>query len=295
LLVERNGLLGGMASVALVHSICGLYRLPKGDDAPVMANAGFAEEFARRLLASGGAAGPVRMGRVHVLLQRPVAFAALCDAIARETPRLEMRLHSEIVAADAESITLVWRGCTEKVRARVWVDATGDAVLAALRGAPCEMETARLQRPAYIFALGGVQKEILGDDARLRLARRIAEAVKANALPTATLGAHLRESAQEAEAFVTIDLEGGSDFNPLDAGCLSRLEMEGREVAVRLAEFLRREVEGFAASYIAAWPARAGVRESRRIAGRYRLETDDIERGAQFSDAVACRPREDCP
>jgi hypothetical protein len=58
-------------------------------------------------------------------------------------------------------------------------------------------------------------------------------------------------------------------------------------VAVRLVEFLRREVAGFAASYVAAWPARAGVRESRRIVGRYRLETADLEQGAQFSDAVA--------
>jgi len=287
LLVERNGLLGGMASAALVHSICGLYRLPSGDGAPVFANAGFAAEFARRLLTAGGASGPVRMGRVEVLLQRPVAFAQLCDAIARETPHLEMRLQSEIVAADGESVTLAWRGCTERIGAKGFVDTTGDAVLAAFRCAPCEMETTRLQRPAYIFALAGVEAGRLGDDARLRLARQISRAVKANSLPMAALGAHLRESPQLGEAFVTIDLEGGADFNPLDAACLSRLETDGREVAVRLADFLRREVEGFAGSYVAAWPARAGVRESRRIVGRYRLEAEDLERGAQFEDTVA--------
>ncbi|MEI9893620.1 MAG: FAD-dependent oxidoreductase [Chthoniobacter sp.] len=163
----------------------------------------------------------------------------------------------------------------------------GDAVLAALRGAACEMETARLQRPAYIFALGGVENGKLGDDARLRIARQISQAVKGGVLPAAALGAHLRASAQAGEAFVTIDLDGGENFNPLDAACLSRLEMEGRELAMRLAEFLRREVEGFAGSYVAAWPARAGVRESRRIVGRYRLEAEDLERGAQFEDSVA--------
>jgi hypothetical protein len=287
LLIERNGLLGGMASAALVHSICGLYQLPKGDGAPVLANVGFAAEFARRLVADGGATGPVRMGRVEVLLQRPVAFARLCDAIARETPNLEVRFQSEIVSADLRSITLAWRGCTERVGAKMFVDATGDAVLAALRGGPCEMETVRLQRPAYIFALSGVETEGLSDDARLRLARQIAQAVKAGILPSAALGAHLRESPQAGEAFVTIDLEGGVNFDPLDAACLSRLETEGREVAVRVAEFLRRDVDGFAGSYIAAWPVRAGVRESRRIVGRYRLEAEDIERGTQFADAVA--------
>lgn len=286
LLIERNGLLGGMASAALVHSICGLYRLPKGDAAPVKANEGFAAEFARRLMASGGASSPVRMGRVEVLLQRPVMFAQLCDALVHETPNLEVRLQSEIVGADEDSLTFAWRGCAGKVSGKAFVDTTGDAVLAALRGAPCEMETARLQRPAYIFALGGVEPGKLGDDARLRIARQISQAVKGSVLPPSALGAHLRESAQAGEVFVTVDLEGGANYDPLDAACLSRLETEGRDVGNRLATFLR-SIEGFEKSYVAAWPARAGVRESRRIVGRYRLETEDIEHGAQFDDTVA--------
>lgn len=287
LLVERHGVLGGMASAALVHSICGLYRLGDGGSAPVMANGGFAAEFATRLLASGGATGPVRMGRVDVLLQRPAAFAQLADSLLRGTPGLEVRLHTEIVAA-ADTVRLGCRGMAEEVRARVFVDATGDGALAALRGAPWEMADAgRLQRPAYIFALGGVPAEALADDARLRLAQRLARAVKAGRLPGEALGAHFGGSGQDGEAFVTIDLAGGPDFDPLDPACLTRLEMEGRELAGRLAEFLRAEAEGFHESYIAAWPSRAGVRESRRIVGRYRLESADLETGAQFPDQVA--------
>src|ERR1700754_4038650 len=70
LLVERHGMLGGMASAALVHSICGLYRLDDGTKPPELANEGFAAEFARQLLAGGGASGPVRMGRGGVFLAR---------------------------------------------------------------------------------------------------------------------------------------------------------------------------------------------------------------------------------
>jgi hypothetical protein len=288
LLVERNGLLGGMASAALVHSICGLYRLPKGDEPLQLANEGFAAEFAQRLIASGGAAGAMRMGRVAVLLQRPVAFAQLCDAIVGETRRLEVRLQSEIVAAGADSITLVCRGGTYEVKARAFVDATGDAVLAVLRGAPWEMEHAsHLQRPAYIFALAGVETTRLDDDGRLGLAREITHAVREGVLPAAALGAHFRASPQEGETFVTIDLEGGPEFDPLDAACLTRLEIGGREVAARLAGFLRRQVVGFGASYVAAWPTRVGVRESRRIVGRYRVEERDLQLAAQFPDSVA--------
>ena len=288
LLVERHGSLGGMASAAFVHSVCGLYRLP-GKDAPArLANGGFAAEFGRGLLASG-AHGPVRMGRVDVLLHRPAAFARLADRLAREeAANLTVSLHTELAAADAGTATLACRGSFRTVQAGAWVDATGDAVLATLRGAPCEMAPPeRLQRPAFIFALGGVEPAALDDDGRLRLARRLVTAIRAGALPPGLLGAHFRASPQPGEAFVTIDLTGGERFDPLDPACLTRLETEGRDLGERLADFLRAEATGFPQSYVAAWPGRAGVRESRRVVGRCRIETADVAGGAEFPDTVA--------
>ena len=287
LLVERHGSLGGMVSAALVHSICGLYRLPVGDDPPALAHGGFAAEFARRLLGSGGAMGPVRLGRVDVLLQRPTAFIQLADVLVREAPGLTVRLHTEIVAA-AEEVSLICRGQSEKVRARTFVDATGDAAFAVLRGASCEIEpSAQLQRPGFIFALGGVAPEAIEETARLRIAQRVARAVKEGTLPLEALGTQLRASSQSGEVFVTIDLHGGATFDPLDPAGLSELETSGRHVAQCVAEFLRVEVQGFAGSYVAAWPARVGIRESRRVVGEYRLEGDDVVNAAQFPDAVA--------
>ncbi len=289
LLVERHGSLGGMASAAFVHSVCGLYRLPAPDAPPRLANDGFAAEFGTRLLRSGGAQGPVRLGRVDVLLHRPAVFARLADQLVEaEAQNLAVRLHTEIAAADRETVTLACRGSFRQVRARTWVDATGDAVLATLRGAPCETEpAARLQRPAFIFALGGVEAVALDDDARLRLARRLVSAVRDGRLPGGIMGAHFRASPQPGEAFVTIDLTGGADFDPLNADCLSSLETEGRGLGELLVKFLRAETEGFAAAYVAAWPSRAGVRESRRVVGQYRIETDDVAAGAEFPDTVA--------
>ena len=289
LLVERHGALGGMASAAFVHSVCGLYRLPAEGAPARMANDGLTAEFGTRLLASGGATGPVRLGRVDILLHRPAAFARLADLLVQaEAVRLTVRLHTELTAADAQSATLACRGSLQRVRAAAWVDATGDAVLATLRGAPCEMEASgRLQRPAFIFALGGVEAACLEDDARLRLARRLVSAVQAGALPPGMMGAHFRASPQRGEAFVTIDLTGGNDFDPLDPACLTRLETEGRNLGERLVDFLRSGAEGFANAYVAAWPGRAGVRESRRVVGRHRIETEEVAAGAEFPDTVA--------
>lgn len=288
LLVEGHGVLGGMATAAFVHSICGLYRLPHPDEPAKLANGGFAAEFASRLSTLGGTTGPVRMGRVDVLLHRPTVVARLADTLVRETPGLTVHLHTELATTDGETAGLSCRGTMRRVHARAWVDATGDAALATLRGAPTEMESSgHLQRPAFIFALGGVESAMLDDEHRLRLAKKIVTAVRGGILPAATLGAHFRASPQAGEAFVTIDLQGGPDFDPLDPLCLTRLEAEGRDLAERLTDFLRAEGEGLASIYVAAWPSRAGVRESRRIIGRYRIEAEDIERGAEFPDTVA--------
>ena len=101
------------------------------------------------------------------------------------------------------------------------------------------------------------------------------------------MGAHFRASPQPGEAFVTIDLTGGATFDPLDPDCLTSLETEGRELGEKLTTFLQREADGFAAAYVAAWPSRAGVRESRRVIGQYRVTSDDIAAGTEFPDTVA--------
>jgi hypothetical protein len=281
LLVERHGVLGGQAPVALVHSICGLYHLD-GDE-PVFANPGFASEFATRLVRAGGASGPEKLGRVWVLLTQPAVFAQLAAAMAEETPGLEVHLSTELSAASGDEATL---GSGERVRARTMVDATGDGALAALLGAAFEQtESTRLQRPAFIFTLDGVEAAQLEDEGRLRLAHRIAGATRSGALPPGALGASFR--GQGEQVFVTIDLDGGPDFDPTDAACLARQEREGCALAVVLADFLRSEAPGFAKSRIANFPTHIGVRESRRVVGRYRLEAADLEQGARFDDAVA--------
>jgi hypothetical protein len=290
LLIERTGALGGMVSAALVHSICGLYPLaPKGEPALPCANPYFPAEFAGRLRRNGGANGPHRMGRVDVLLQHPTAFARLADEIAGETSRLRVRFHTEVIGVghDFQSIEICCRGRRECVRASTMVDATGDAILAALGDVPCAQEPANtLQRPAFIFALHGIDAAMIGDDARISIAAQLAGAVRDGQLPAALLGAAFRASRRGREVFVTIDLDC-ADYDPLDPDCLSNLERHGRALAVCLADFLRKNVLGFAESFIATFPARVGVRESRRVLGDYLLEAADLKRGAEFSDAIA--------
>jgi len=88
---------------------------------------------------------------------------------------------------------------------------------------------------------------------------------------------------------VTIDLDAeGDHYSPLNPECLTRLQILGKKLAFELENYLRTSLAGFEKCRIATLPARIGVRESRRVLGRYQLTGADIVCGAEFRDAV-CR------
>lgn len=290
-LVERHGALGGMATAALVHSICGLYLL-RDEPGAVAAHRGLPAEFAARLIRAGAAAGPVRMGRLDVLPHSPPGFAAVADALAEECPSLDVRLHTELLAVagsgGVESAGLCARGCRTTVEPRAVVDASGDAALTTLAGLGTDQAPAdRLQRPAFIFSLHTVEVAALDDAGRIRLAHQLAAAVGAGELAAGCLGAHLRPTGRGSEVYVTVDLAGAADFDPCNPAQLAALEREGRRLAAQLAAFLRASHPAFARAEIGAFPARVGVRESRRVRGRAVVTGDDVLRGTESEDMVA--------
>jgi hypothetical protein len=65
-LVESSEVLGGNASLAFVHTFCGLYLPPKGNVLE-FANPGFSSRLALWLVARGGALPPEIHGKVGVL------------------------------------------------------------------------------------------------------------------------------------------------------------------------------------------------------------------------------------
>ena len=285
-LIERHGMLGGMATAALVHSICGLYRFADGPE-PIYANGGFGQRFAERLIAAGGATAPKRLGRVDVLFHQPAIFASVADELVREAENLEVRFHSEVVSADADldAVDVCSRGSREIIHPRAVIDASGDGVVAALCGAEYEKETSeRLQRAAFIVAFQGVASEAVDETGRLRLANVIAHAVHRGELPASALGTTFRFAG--SNLFATINLDDPA-YDPVDAGCLTRLEFAGRATARALADYLPRHLEAFSEGRVSAYPTRVGVRESRRIVGRTRLETADFLAGGSFHDEVA--------
>jgi hypothetical protein len=86
---------------------------------------------------------------------------------------------------------------------------------------------------------------------------------------------------------VTVNMTRVTDINPLDPDDLTRAEVEARAQTMQLLKFFRSSVPGFAAARIAATATQIGIRESRRIVGRYTLTAQDVLEARTFPDAIA--------
>ncbi|MGH6887183.1 MAG: FAD-dependent oxidoreductase, partial [Geminicoccales bacterium] len=244
------------------------------------------------LIRAGAAAGPVRCGRLDVLPHSPPGFAAVADTLSSECSTLETRLHTELIASHGtgriEAVDVYCRGARATIEPGAVVDASGDATLAAQAGAGTDQASAtRLQRPAFIFALHTVDAAALAGDARLRLAALLAEAVHAGELESSALGAQFRPTGRGSEVYCTVDFAGPDDFDPASPAHLTALEQTGRRIAVSLTMFLRAHHPAFTSAEIAAFPARVGIRESRRVRGESTITAEAVVRGLETPDCVA--------
>ncbi len=293
-LVEQGPQPGGNAFSARVHTLCGLYLLRESETHPLeYANHGFPRETAEALLKSGGARGPVRMGRLDVLLHRPEAFAAFALGLIDQLPNLRLLTETSlrnVTRNSSGNIAALQLGSPAgdlTLEVGAVVDATGDSGVAFAAGAATEITALEsLQRPAYVLGLDGIDPGLMKPDGRLALAHAISSAVSRGELPEESLGTSFREGVGDGELWMTIDLTAG-DFDPRAKSDRDSLMNEAAILAESITKFLGKNVEGFRRARISSRPERLGIRESRRIVGRQQLTGEDVLTGRRFPEEAA--------
>jgi len=289
-LVERYGFLGGMATAGMVSTICGLYR-PAANDVPEPLNEGFAAEFAGRLSAMPGCQPPVRRGRTFILPYVPFAFACLADDLVEGVTGLDVFLHTHVVSADAaprrlEAVAVATWERTLCLAAGSVVDTSGDAVVAHRAGAATETPSAAdRQLPSMVFVLQHVDTEALVPSRRLAVLRAVAAAEREGRLPAGASNLTLAASAQPGEVVCKLALSGVAGAGSADRDMLTAAEQEGRRRVRAVAEFLKT-LPPFARAFVSHAAPQVGVRESRKVVGRYELTREDVLSGRRFPDGV---------
>jgi FAD dependent oxidoreductase len=293
LLVERYGFLGGMGTAAGVTNFCGLHANVHGEVKQVVH--GVADDILARIDRLGGLNAPHALfGRTAAQAYDTAAYKCAADDLLLGRG-VELMLHTLAcgVVTEGGAITALMvetRSGRVALRSRVFIDCSGDGDLAKLAGAPYDVGDGdgNMLYPSMMFRLSGVDPAQAGD-AWATIPRLMEDAERAGREKFPRKGAIVRPMLHPSEWRINvtqIKSRNGRAMNGTDADELTAGEVEGRRQALAFFEFLKREAPGFAASYIVDIPPQLGIRETRRIAGRYALTGEDVLSCASFPDTI---------
>jgi len=286
LLVEAGSCLGGTWTAGLLTWIFDFER------------SGVAGEIIQRLNA--------RNARVETERRRMVNFTydveamkLILEEMCRESS-VDMLLHSRIVAAQVDEQRRLRAAMTESKSgrqawlAKTFIDATGDGDLGAWAGCSWDMgsEDGRLQPMTYYGTI------VVPDHRQLGEFISFYQGANSHGDAWPKFKAYLADLGVETSYGVPtlfqirgnllalmINHEYGIDAT--DAKQVTDASQRGRIEINRVVDALTKSDGPFKGCLLASSAEYIGVREARRLHGRYTVTTDDLRRGARFEDAVA--------
>ncbi|MFH0297588.1 FAD-dependent oxidoreductase [Bradyrhizobium sp. 31Argb] len=304
-LVERYGFCGGGAVAGLSGTVCGLYEATNNIAAgPQQVVFGFADEFCRRLEAMGGLGAPLLYGKTWARVHDPLVWREAADAMLREAG-VRVIFHAVAQSVRMEGDKVEGLGIWTKqgpvdARAKVVIDASGDADVVAMAGLPNFIgDNGAVQNPTMIFRMMGVDVErFVGEyGVDTIMPEKVSAMIRAkhNAgdykLPRAKIW--LFPTTRPGELLCNCTrLIGpdGRELNTLSYRDFTDAEIEGRLQAREYARFFRDNLLGCEDAFLNDTGVQVGVRQTRQVSGVRTLANSDVVRGAKFADGIAVSP-----
>jgi len=303
LLVEKNGFCGGAAVAGLSGTICGLY-LTQNDihnATPKQIVFGFAEEFRTRLSKKHGLTEPQVYGNTHVVTFDPLIWREAADDMLEEAG-VSCLYHTLVTGVVKEqghysAIRLESSAGHTLVKAKAFIDATGDAALAAQAGLPYTYgDNGAIQNPTMMFRLCNVDEEgfygyfgsdtICPDD----LTQKLQAAFKDGSYTTPRDRVWVFPTPQHSVFLMNCTQlagQNGEMLNVIDPKDRTWGEISGRRAAREYHRFFKDNVPGFEQSQLIDMSPEVGVRQTRTISGESRLTNDHVAQCAKAKDGIA--------
>ena len=305
LLVERLGFLGGAAVAGGSGTVCGTFLCsdtPEADG-PRQTVFGFTEEFLQAMRARGGVTPPQLYGKTYLITHDPQVYKEVAEELVLGAGA-GILYHTNIFGVIKEGdifygVVIDTKSGLAQIRAKVLIDATGDADLVYRAGGGYTMgDNGTIQNPTAMFRLGGVDTARFSDywgpdtispDCVTEL---LHEANRQGwHLPRAKVWVF--PTPRPGELLMNTTLLTGRDgralnvCNPEDH---TEAEIVGRRQVQEYARFFREHIPGCEHSFINDCSPEVGVRQTRSIRGIARLTNDDVAHARKRSDGI-CR----CP
>lgn len=282
LLLERGPCLGGAATLRNVLTYAGLHTRT----AKRQVVFGVAEEVLDGLRQHGAVGPPTTFNATSVVFE-PETLKFVLDLVCARAG-VEVRLHSQIVAADREGDRLTAVGVADHAgiwehRAPAFVDATGEADLASRGRASVRYGNGgKVQNGSLGVRFGGLTRE--ADIGREEIAGAVRDAKVRGLLPSWAAETGLVARLPISGDVITYLVDEGYDAR--DAAETSRAEAHARAQAQVYLQILRT-LDGCRDAYIVTTGPELGSRESRHIVGRHVMVDRDVLTPRPFGEAVA--------
>lgn len=290
-IIERYGFAGGMATAGIVAP---LSVFTYSGDKVI---GGIPWEFIERLQQMGGGLIEKPLGNVAF---EPELYKLCCQRMLLEAG-VDLYMHSYISGCSCrdgrlDAVIFENKNGTEALKARCFIDCTGDADLAHMAGVPMQdMEGKPLQPLSTYFVLSGVDTD----------SPVINEAMHHNKQGENCHCLPIRERLLELKDALGIPEFGGPWFcTTLQPGvvtvnmtrtaadaCDNRdytaAECELREQVFRMAKVLKDNFPEFRDSYVSAVAVQAGIRETRRIKGVHTITGEEYVNAVHYEDSIS--------
>ncbi len=314
LIIEKNASLGGTLAACEVGPMMTFHA---GDKQAIK---GITDEIVQRLKKRGKSCGHIYDTTGTTYTVTPFdsdAFKNELDIMLHEAGG-KVLYHTMLAKVNTcgkkiESITVCTTNGLVDLKAKVYIDATGDANLAYMAGVNCVQgrESDGLTQPmTLIMKMGNVDFEKLKNMTQtkpeefMEIHRTdLSFWDKAPKMSFHVYGNRFRRA--QAEGRISFDREWILVFetmnpgeaiinstrvqglNPTDIYERSEAESIGRQQVRELVDFLQKECPGFENSYLVRTGSQIGIRSSRQIVGSYTVKAADLFAEKKFPDVIA--------
>ncbi len=303
IIIENMGQLGGMGTSGLVSHWLG----GRSFDCRRWVVGGIFKEMAVEAESAGFAIIPKirkeekyqphgwHMGLKHGIPFDPFMMAAYLDRKMKNAG-VDVLFFSRVVDADVRSgriwrIVVAGKNGLSSITAKAFIDATGDADLAAFSG--CRTVKGRekdgLMTPATLMMhVDNVDQDILSKYIHEKNSPRFREEIK-----------KLRKKGIwkfPYEIFISVQLDEKGvmmintsrlcDVDGTDPVSISEGMVRGRRESLELLHIMRRHFPGFKNARLKAIAPLIGIRETRRIVGIEKMKIKDIISGHEYPDTI---------
>ncbi len=272
LLIEKNGVIGGMSTAGMLNVWCGDSRSSIFNN--IVNSTTITVPSGRRIFS------PETLKYEYINLIEKHGVDVLLHSFLSQVTVEDNKIKSIKVATKSGYITIF---------ASSFIDCTGDGDLASLSGVKCDMgrEDGLMQPMTVEFMIGNVNTEkALFKEARLDpvLQDKMQQYLKDGRISKPVGLIILVEALEPNTAYCNmtnvIELNGTNVFD------LTKAEFQARKQIPQIIKFLRENVVGYENCIALASASHVGTRESRRLKGKYTLTASDVQAGTLFDDWI---------